>query len=275
MIRDKKFEDAKRGLLASSLRFFTHDMETAFILPVAILLGYVPQGTLATDISLRSIERIRAQYPHASSFLAAAKGTDGYIVGCRDIFPADGPCCKYNALFDPRPHYNAIRYLFLIGGDTSSTVEKFVEALDQIILQTDSAYQDLIQRAQRFSSQVREFGGMQGGMQISREPANFVQEAWVAYCSRICYADYYLSVEELLIISRMTKTNIAVFKDIDGVLNFVGGSFHSDEPIICTKLVANNHQRVRSHFERLIGVDDLQRFERENRENENARRRQT
>ena len=122
MIRDKKFEDAKRILLAASLSFFTHDMETAFILPVAIRLGYVPQGTLATDISLSNIARIRAQDPHASSFLAAAKGTDGYIVGSRDIFPADGPCCKYNALFDPRPHYNAIRFLFLIGGDNSSTV---------------------------------------------------------------------------------------------------------------------------------------------------------
>ena len=104
MIRDKKFEDAKRMLLAASLSFFTHDMETAFILPVAIRLGYVPQGTLATDISLRNIARILAQNPHASSFLAAAKGTDGYIVGSRDIFPRDGPCCKYTALFDQQPH---------------------------------------------------------------------------------------------------------------------------------------------------------------------------
>ena len=146
-----------------------------------------------------------------------------------------------------------------------------MEALVQVILHTDGAYQDLIERAQRFSSQVREFGGMQF---ISQEPANFVQDAWDAYCSSICHADYYFSVDEVLMISHVTKTNTAVFKDIDGVLKFVGGSFHSDEPVICTKLMANNHQRARSHFVRLIGVDDLQRFDRENRENEHVRRSQ-
>ena len=92
----------------------------------------------------------------------------------------------------------------------------------------------------------------------SQQPVNFVRDAWGAYCESIGHEDYYLSVDELLVICCAAKVNIAVFSQVERKLSFAGGTFHGEGPLICAQLWNTARRRVRSHFERLIGVDQLE-----------------
>ena len=79
-----------------------------------------------------------------------------------------------------------------------------------------------------------------------------------AYCESSGHEDYNLSADELLIICCAAKVNIAVFNQVERKLSFAGGSFQGEGPLICAQLLSNDRRRVRSHFERLIGVDQLE-----------------
>ena len=59
----------------------------------------------------------------------------------------------------------------------------------------------------------------------------------------------------------MAKVNVAVFKSIDNVLEYAGGSFTGDGPLVLTKLTANRLGRVRSHFERVLPVEELEHLQ--------------
>ena len=72
---------------------------------------------------------------------------------------------------------------------------------------------------------------------------------------RECYS---FSVDELVAICIMERINVAVFKEVRGALTFVDGWFDGVGPVVCTKLIANSDESVRSHFERLLIVEECQ-----------------
>ena len=69
---------------------------------------------------------------------------------------------------------------------------------------------------------------------------------------------YYFAVDELVAICITQRINIAVFKEVRGALIFVDGWFDGVGPVVCTKLTANSDKSVRSHFERLLTVEECQ-----------------
>ena len=230
---------AKARVLAASSSFFSKDMEEQFVRPLAIQLGYLPAGS-NTEC--------------ADDFRNSSHSADGYVCGTRLTFPAGGPPTKYAALFDVSHHFDAIRYSFLVAADATSGTTRFVTSLEAIV-RDSAASLGLIERARSFCMLVQSLGDVNTP---SQQPVNFVRDAWGAYCESIGHEDYYLSVDELLVICCAAKVNIAVFSQVERKLSFAGGTFHGEGPLICAQLWNNARRRVRSHFERLIGVDQLE-----------------
>ena len=90
------------------------------------------------------------------------------------------------------------------------------------------------------------------------EPADFAARSWQVYLECIREGSYFFSVEELVVICMQARVSVAVFKQIGDVLTFAGGWFGEEGPCVAAKLTANNRQRVRSHFERLMPVAQLE-----------------
>ena len=94
------------------------------------------------------------------------------------------------------------------------------------------------------------------------EPANLSARARDAYVECVQQNCYYFSVEELLVMCAKARVNVALFKHLGNRPEYAGGSFTGVGPIVWSKLTANNFCRVRSHFERLISVEELRRLNR-------------
>ena len=56
------------------------------------------------------------------------------------------------------------------------------------------------------------------------------------------------------------SARVFIFKDMAGILTFVGGSLHGQGPLILTELSADSGGSVRSHFERLLPVRLTKQF---------------
>ena len=94
-------------------------------------MGYIPAGV---DVfNLTEADRVGlAQSRDDIEFLKDAfwvVNGNVYVRGTRDAFPVFGPSCKYTALFDDRPEFDALRLLFLIHADQHQEVSTFVSKL--------------------------------------------------------------------------------------------------------------------------------------------------
>ena len=86
--------------------------------------------------------------------------------------------------------------------------------------------------------------------------ADFAEVAWPSYLASITNTDrmhqFYLSVDELLLLCDLAKLNVVVFKHMGSELRFEAGIFHHVGDLILVKLASNQLRRVRSHFERIL-----------------------
>ena len=88
---------------------------------------------------------------------------------------------------------------------------------------------------------------------------------WPTFLRCIQDSPYYFSVDELSVIAWRANINVAFFKQIGQQLEFAGGYFENASPTGYAKLNANNQGRVRSHFERLIPIEDIEALREEGR----------
>ena len=98
-------------------------------------MGYIPAGV---DVfNLTEADRVGlAQSRDDIEFLKDAfwvVNGNVYVRGTRDAFPVIGPSCKYTALFDPRPVFDALRRAFLVHADPCLRVHTFQRGLKQML----------------------------------------------------------------------------------------------------------------------------------------------
>jgi len=164
-------------------------------------------------------------------------------------FPADGPGTKYDALFDPRPAFDALRDAFMIYADPEARVTTFLQHLqEQVVIAGDA---DFVAKVSLWSQSVMPLDA----------PVDFCTRAWQAYLTCVTDGDYYFSADELLAICMQARARVIVFKEAEGVLKFVGAWLQGQGPVVLTKLMAGGEVRVRSHFERLIPASAVREFE--------------
>ena len=125
------------GISALQQIFFQMNNEAAAARPLAMQMGYIPGGV---DVfALPDMERERlAKQPFNNEFLKEAfwcVNDECFVRGTHDPFPVIGPSCKYTALFDDRPEFDALRLSFLISADPSQCIKTFVTKLQFLVLE--------------------------------------------------------------------------------------------------------------------------------------------
>ena len=104
----------KDGLKAVAVRqsrgFFLAQHEALCVRPLAERMSFVP-AALQVDVVGGRVRVADAELQRCGAWegLKPAHGGDGFINGTRIRFPADGPRCRYEALFDARAAFDALR----------------------------------------------------------------------------------------------------------------------------------------------------------------------
>jgi hypothetical protein len=226
--------------------FFTAETEASIISPLAFLLGFIPAAGEYQGCSSAELEQLQAENDGACcSFLAPAFFEDAagrpMVRGTRLPFPADGPTCKYAALFDIRPVFDALRDAFvkestefrLLLGDVMGPLEDAgVQGVVLNFLDVWDEYEQCKCRAE--------------------PPADFASRAWLAYTDALRSHQYFLSVDELLFICECASFNVVVFQQIGAHLLVAGHALCTPAPPVLVKLRGSGSRRVRTHFERLV-----------------------
>ena len=127
---------AKQRVVAASSSFFSDALEEDFIRPIAVELQYIPANNDVRNSDILGLAQLAHVHPQQSYFLQPADDEHGYIRGTRRIqFPLDGPKSMYDALFDSRPEFDALRQTFLVHEDPESRPERFCATLEQLLRQ--------------------------------------------------------------------------------------------------------------------------------------------
>ena len=147
--------DARLFLHQESRRFFKGSLEQDVVLPVAKLLGLVPNSFDSARLSDEGyLGTLLQEHPDSSDFLQSACSAEGFVKGTQEQFPLLGPCCKYQALFDERTSFDELREAFVISG--GGNCFEFLQAL-QHVTSTHQLQADQVTASQQFQSVVLHF----------------------------------------------------------------------------------------------------------------------
>ena len=172
-----------------------------------------------------------------------------------------GPSTKYEALFDPRPEFNDIRVGFLLetGGWKLQALDREVQNLfDSNTLHNEDVKARLRNYIERFGQYFAEESSA-----IS-PPPNFADEAWPILVACICEENtdeqYFLSPNELLLVSELNKQNTVIFASANGSAEYLGSVVgHEGSDTVLVALQRHNARNThRTHFQRLMLIEDLQ-----------------
>ena len=259
--------DARQDLLNASHNFFTVDMELSFVRPLAIRRRYLPRGIDAFDIfDADNIANLREEDPLFDDWLGSASDDRGFIKASSPPrrFPVGGPCCKYLALFDLQPAYDGLRQLFLQG--TTVFCEETQTILNCMLtenLESDNLPVDAVKSVIDLISEMHIYDKASLKLhETNAAPIDFVSQAWEVYLSCVHEPSYYFSVEEVMVMCQSAQVNIMLFREVDGRrLLLEDCSLQYDGAPIMVKIESKSQFRVRSHYERLIWLDELKHFD--------------
>jgi hypothetical protein len=208
--RDTDEVNKKRADLRRKCRvFFNKTLEAEVVRKLAETFSLVPEGLsclaqMSDEEHAHVVNENIAQY---GSWLCRPYNDDGYIRATRELAPAECPRTKYEALFDERPLFDGIRddFLVLSGSDTQRV--NVLRALKDIV-QEHKLSNSCQRQAMNFTNALREAQSHRRD-----EFPDFNLAAWDAYVDAISgeFGQYYLSIEELLLVCRLQQTNIIVY----------------------------------------------------------------
>ena len=178
---DRRAESARAQILIASRSFFTAENEHGFIRSVAVEIGYI---SATTQVSLGNngqlVVRGDAQGVAVEEGLQSASTEDGYVRGLKRVrFPPDGPSCKYSALFDPRPIFDALREAFLVYGDANGRATSFLRHMARLGIHS------------RNYSFMAELEAWTASTAPAEAPMNFGVRAWNAYLACVQHGTYF------------------------------------------------------------------------------------
>jgi hypothetical protein len=227
----------KISVLARSRMFFRLELEPQVSRQLAVRFGYIPAGMDVLLLSPQDLEGLFAVNHACYDFLDTAYNDDGYVRGTRCEFPADGPTCKYTALFDDRPMFDSLHEAFLVGARASGRADAFSTDVAQVV------GPQFLEEVTHFTVLTTCWATM---VASSHVPEAFATRAWPAYVKCVQLAEYYLSVEEVVLVSAMARVNVAVFNQTGLLLRYEAGFFDGDGLIVSIKLRKKNKQSFRA-----------------------------
>ena len=179
-------------------------------------------------------------------FLHSTCDSDGYVKGTRLICPNDAPNSKYLAIFDARDCFDKLREAFVVQRDGCGFV--FLSALRHV-LDTTTLTPELRNIA---NDMVHAVSALSAPREEIAAPIDFAVRAWPSYVKCLRHAEYYMSVEELLVAAAINNVSIVIFEAHNDVLRICGSVGIVDHHTVFVKITGDRNERVRSHFERLL-----------------------
>ena len=172
-------------MLHASTSLFSLNLEQAIVCPLLVTLGLVPSDNSFRSLSRESLDRIIAEHQQCScsllepAFFLAAAGCRR-VCGTQHLFPDNAPECKYAALFDHRPSFDALRSSVYLGH------ELFVDVLDGLLAQNPN--KSWRNQCQELLHLVRKYNSLSVELQ---PPHGFEQRVWPAFLDAITNTDYF------------------------------------------------------------------------------------
>ena len=165
--------------------------------------------------------------------------------GTREAAPSRIPQSKYDALFDKRHIFDAIRESFLFSAGTPDSMVILLEAIASERDLSPTARAQL----ENFRSEVHHH---RAALAEPQAVHCFGEEAWPYYVQALQDENYWLSVGELVLLCHLAGVRIIVFKQTGAVLKAEASNLAGSGEVIFVKIAidADAHVRVRSHFER-------------------------
>ena len=118
---EKRKDGFKAAAVRQSRSLFVEQQEALCVRRVAERMSFVP-AALQVDVVGGRVRVADAELHRFEAWegLKPAHGDDGFINGTRICFPADGPRCRYEAFFDARDAFDALRESFMTFAPESS-----------------------------------------------------------------------------------------------------------------------------------------------------------
>jgi hypothetical protein len=217
----------KISVLQRSRMFFRPELEPEVIRQLAVRFGYIPAGMNVVLLSHQDLQEFYAVNHGCYDFLNTAHNEDGYVRGTSCEFPADGPTCKYTSLFDERPMFDSLREAFLVGARASGRADACSTVVAQVVGDTDILTLQLLEEVTGFTVLTTRWATMVASPDVLEA---FATRAWPAYVKCVQVAEYYLSVEGIVLVSAMARVNVAVFSQTGPLLRYEAGFFDGDGP---------------------------------------------
>ena len=178
-------------------------------------------------------ERSRLDWTH---WHGPCVDSDGYVKGTREPAPSRIPQSKYDALFDKRHVFDAIRESFLFSAGTLDAMVILLEAVASDRHLSHAARAQL----ENFRSEVHHHSAALAEPQAMR---CFGEEAWPYYVQALQDENYWLSVGELVLLCHLAGVRIIVFKQTGAVLVAVVGCDLRGLPVPSRVLLLRSEQR--------------------------------
>ena len=159
---------------------------------------------------------------------------EGYVLGTRQQRPVQCLRSKYEALFDDRPIFDAIRFDFLVSADPSMKLDRVINMLESMNA-ADAMPNELRKKIARFIEDLTESNTSR------RISTGFDFKAWEAYVSAISSTSsgYYSSIDELLLLCQLELKNVVVYKHQPEGLRYAGSWLRGVGDLVAVKLRCN------------------------------------
>ena len=167
-------------------------------------------------------------------------------------FPDHGPANKYLALFDARPAFDVLRKAFFITG-SDHMQQRIIGILCEC--EGHAGDEDLLEHFRHMLlMDVHNLNPVPDAFK------GFAFEAISAFARACLQPSYWLSYDELLLLSDLLGEAVVVLELRDGAARFVGSSrISAGKPVALVGIQSHGRGRVRSHFERLVVVPKVRR----------------
>ena len=165
--------------MRTSSNFFNGDVEPLIVRRLAFEMGYIPCGV---DVFKLTERKALATLHDNSEFLKEAflvENGIAYVRGTHHRFPLNGPSCKFTALVDARPEFDALWLSFLIHVDPPREVHKFLLKLQSPIEEhMDAVSEATLNRAFAPLAIATAWSNLRA---LAAEPPDFARRALGAY----------------------------------------------------------------------------------------------
>ena len=121
-------------------------------------------------------------------------------------FPGDGALTKYDALFDLRPCFDALRMGFITEDDPQMKVHTFLQHAQHLFEDQETIAGEDVAHVDALLESLRRLKALQTEPPPHHD--DVCRRAWPAYVRALTHKDYYLDVQEVVLLCILAQRSV-------------------------------------------------------------------